>query len=44
MPRGSKSINRPPTPDPEDQARELSLEEDIRLRVSLLVHVTVTRD
>lgn len=35
MPRGSKSINRPPTPEPEDQSRELSLEEDIRLRVRL---------
>ncbi|DBB03812.1 TPA: hypothetical protein ACH3X3_011114 [Trebouxia sp. C0006] len=33
MPRGSKSINRPPTPEPEDQSRELSLEEDIRLRL-----------
>ena len=35
MPRGTKSINRPPTPEPEDQSRELSVEEDIRLRVSL---------
>ena len=35
MPRGSKSINRPPTPEPEDQSRELSLEEDIRLRVGV---------
>ena len=33
MPRGSKSVNRPPTPEPEDQQRELSLEEDIRLKV-----------
>lgn len=33
MPRGGKSVNRPPTPEPEDQTRELSLEEDIRLRL-----------
>ncbi|KAL3145757.1 hypothetical protein ABBQ38_015137 [Trebouxia sp. C0009 RCD-2024] len=33
MPRGSKSVNRPPTPEPEDQQRELSLEEDIRLKL-----------
>ena len=34
MPRGSKSVNRPPTPEPEDQQRELTLEEDIRLKVT----------
>ena len=41
MPRGGKSVNRPPTPEPEDQTRELSLEEDIRLRVSTLVVMCV---
>ena len=34
MPRGSKSVNRPPTPEPEDQDRDLTLEEDIRLKVT----------
>lgn len=34
MPRGSKSVNRPPTPEPEDQQRELTLEEKIRLKVT----------
>lgn len=33
MPRGTKSVNRPPTPEPEDQERELTLEEDIRLKL-----------
>ena len=39
MPRGGKSVNRPPTPEPEDQTRELSLEEDIRLRVIRLAAI-----
>ena len=37
MPRGSKSVNRPPTPEPEDQQRDLTLEEGIRLKV---IHTT----
>ncbi len=41
MPRGSKSINRPPTPEPEDQSRELSLVEDIRLRVRVTLTVSL---
>lgn len=43
MPRGSKSINRPPTPEPEDQSRELSLEEDIRLRVRVHAYLCFGR-